>query len=440
MRPALSNGSSLYSHRFPQSLGTGVKAGSQATLYWLMGFFVWFPAFAVHNLQSTGIQVVNVLVVLILVLYVFGRIKLSGRVALLLWLWALAITLSTAFSVDPSASIKGALAWVFSAFVMFVVGGILSGDLLRRRLAYIKGYLWGGAVSVLYAAYQLFALKSGGAYVFLLNNNKSFALRSDEYRLYIPDDPRPFGFTPESSVLSSLLVPALLYVVLMLSYSWRDMRYSERFGYSLLLLLYAAGLYVSTSLAIVVVPLVAVLVGFFVPSPRRYFSVALPLLIGVALLAVALVVWTGGVVAERLTSPTLDGSLMVRLASITTATRLFLENPIFGYGVGGYGERFSEIFPLFLLQAKSSVDSVPFLVASQLGILGIIALVATWGAVAARFKATKAIIAEEVALKGFVVATIVMFVVQTSSVFYYHYWIALGLGLTYGYKSMRKVS
>lgn len=399
---------------------------------------MWFPAFAVHNLQSTGIQVVNVLIVLLLTLYFFRKIKLSGRVALLLWLWVLAITLSTVFSVDPSASIKPALAWVFSVFIMFGVSGILGGDLLRRRLVYIKGYLWGGVVSVLYAAYQLFALKNGWPYAFLFNNNKSFALRSDEYQLYIPDDPRPFGFTPESSVLSSLLIPALLYVVLMLVYSWQDMRSSERFGYSLLLLLYAIGLYVSTSLAIVVIPLVAVLVGFFMPSPRRYFAVALPLLLGVALLAVALVTWTEGMVAERLASISSDGSLMVRLASITTAAQLFLENPIFGYGAGGYGERFSEIFPLFLLQAKSSVDSVPFLVASQLGILGIIALVATWGGVAARFRAAKAITVEEIAIKGFIVATIAMFVVQVSSVFYYHYWIALGLGLTYGYKSMRK--
>ena len=418
-----------------------------SSLYLLLGIFVWFPGFAVFNFENIGIQVVQVLLILLFISFLLeGSFVIPHFFLFIILIWVFTILITTFFSTDISQSLISLIPNFSVLFAMFVAGGFVTREVKLNRGLFLKGYLWGGGLSAIFSFFQLAFLEDNWDLANLLSNNATYDLPKEQLSIGELSDSgllggaiRPFGFTPEPSVLSSLLIPGIIYLAILLIYSPRRTAIHKN-PHFYLLIIFVLSLIASTSFAIVTIPVIIFFLGFFVPNTRIYYK----RLFGSFLLFLPFIIylfWNEETfVSKRLSTLTEDGSFTIRLTSIITATTIFLQYPLFGYGPGAVKNRFLEIFELLNLEEKKGPDSLPFSIASQMGLLGLAALGITWGAIIKRFLKNKSCPPEEIAFKGFIISILVAFIFQTSDPMLYHYPIGIGMALIYGYKIKKRVA
>ena len=330
-----------------------------------IGFFSLTPGLSVVSVRGVGVQplVILLLVYAILVPAQNGRVRVQS----LIWLSVTLVSCvaSTIFSQSPSWSMPFAV--MQSAYV--VLGAIAFSGVLgvpEERQAFLRGYVNASLFSSAVAFAQLVYTATSGAAISLANN-VNFAI------VAIYD--RGAAFTPESSALAALLLPAILVC-------WFE--HQKRAGLLApwqrnwpALLLLALGLVSTKSSSLIYAPILFVLVAAFQSGrladfARTVGTVLLPL-------AVAAIVYLP-LYGTRTVTPDADSSMAWRLTKVEAGIDIFEANPVVGAGLGLVSD--SDYFESYLVippdlawnrEPHKGVDSTAIRILAEAGILGFVA-------------------------------------------------------------------
>ncbi|MEC1524811.1 O-antigen ligase family protein [Neobacillus niacini] len=356
-------------------------------LAYLIGLTLWFPSFAILNIGNrVGLQLVLPLAMFYCFLMVYSSSKINKKIFFVVFFWIFILLLSVFSSKYPQDSFLGFLRYLMQFIVLICGSYIVMGE--NDRKLFIKGYIFGAVISSLYAIYQYFAFAYSLPFSTLLQNNVSQPLKA----MYYGNgnfDARSFAFTPEPSVLISLLLPALMIqIVIVINKTSR-----KSIGR---LILFLIALVFSGSMSGYAVLLMTVMILILHPSMFRrfskliillFFTVFFLMILLISIPSVADIIFS--VVSRFLAIPdqivalsTLstvrgygyDYSTLSRFASIVAGVHAFLDNPLFGWGTGaGVAEAISSQIPSNIEQ-RTGASSFPVQIAAEQGIGGLLLL------------------------------------------------------------------
>lgn len=400
-------------------------------LFYILGIFLWFPAFSVFTVgDQTGVQVALLIILLIFIVQSFitrFRYRFDSSLLLVYCLWVLAITLSTFASNDQAASARGIIIYSSTLFVFFTVA---SSSLPKEFLIdnVIKGYIVGGVISSIYGIYQYIGFKINLPWTTLFNNNPAFPSYASYVNNPFAHVSRAFAFTPEPSQFSSLLIPAIVivgYKALSNSETYRKEKYKN----VLILIILLSGLLVSFSLSMIVtLPLALIIAAIFNLNRAtlliKRIGVIVPIIVLIVLFLFKsnlsfhefLVVW------KRVSDFSQDQSLIVRFGAMVAALKIFFHYPLTGYGLNAVTEAFIQYMPSYVMQYeyKKGVDSLPLAILAEQGIFGFFALIFMFITSLIRVKNLPYLFTATLAI-------ILIFSLQTSYIYLYHLWVFMGL-------------
>jgi len=306
--------------------------------------------------------------------------------------------------------------------MVFIASSYIASREVSTRL-FMNGYLMGGVVSSIYGAYQLLAWRGGLPYATLFNNNQNFPSYADLADL--PSLTRAFAFTPEPSVLASLLIPAFLVALYRVVAGGTQTKY-DIFQFAAI----TVGLVVSSSLSVLLsLPIALLLIVAIIRVVRRRW---LTLVIYATVLALIVVgtlsvpVFQEAFAANfyRFGNLTGDWSLQVRAGAMRAAVDIFIEHPLTGYGPTATADVFMQKLPprIALFEPKSGVDSLTLSVLCEQGVVGLL----SFGAVV-YFALRNS--RQDPELLTAIIALLVVISLQTGYPYLYHIWAILGLGV-----------
>jgi O-antigen ligase len=327
-----------------------------------IGFFSLTPGLAVFSVRGVGVQPL----VLLLLVYAFLIPAQNGRVRIQSLIW-LAVTLassvlSTIFSQSPSWSMPFAvMQGAYVVLAAIALSGVLGVP--EERQAFARGYVTAALFSSAVAFAQLVYTATTGVAI-TLANNVNFAI------VAIYD--RGAAFTPESSALASLLLPAILVC-------WFE--HEKRAGLLApwqrnwpALLLLALGLISTKSSSLFYAPILFVLVAAFQSSRLVEFTRTVgKVLVPLVLAAVVYLPLYG----TRTVTPDAESSMAWRLMKVDAGLRIFEASPVVGAGLGlvsdgDYFESYLVIPPdlAWNTEPHKGVDSTAIRILAETGILG----------------------------------------------------------------------
>ena len=330
-----------------------------------IGFSCVTPGIAVATLGGIGIQ--PALLLFAVYCFVF---PLSLCISLQPMLWMLAnvagFILSSALAAPSSAGAGyAALQSVYYGAAGFGFSTILS--LPRHRRALVNGYVAAALVSSVVGIVQAIFTEATGL-ALVLANNENFSLAGQIGRAV--------AFTPEASVLASLLLPAFFCV--WFDRGGRDSALAAplrgRFALALLL----AGLVATRSTTLLAAPAVLLATAAFLERDWRAFLAASGRIVAVVAIAglpfLTLYQARIGITDEA------GWSRTWRELKIDAGLRIFEDNPVLGAGIGYVSDpaRFSPhlVVPRHMAWLRDNtlkgVDSTPVRILAEGGTLGLL--------------------------------------------------------------------
>ena len=330
-----------------------------------IGFCSLTPGIAIVAVGGVGVQPVVLLLLAYIGLLPFLKAQLPVQSLLWTSLILLSYAASTVFSVSPSVSV------VFSAMqgVYLILGAIGFSCILSaasQRQEFVRGYMTGALLSsVVSFAQMAYTVVTGSAISFA--NNANFAV--------VQEYGRGAAFTPESSALAALLIPAIL-ICWFEQQEKNGLLASWQRGWPALTVL-ALGLAATKSSSIIYLPVLFVLVAVF--QAKRIVDVAknaARLLIPMVAVGVVFL----QLYSTRATNAAAESSIAWRLTKIEAGLQVFKANPIIGAGVGlvsdqDYFEPFINI-PSDLqwnTDPRKGVDSTFVRILAETGLVGLAA-------------------------------------------------------------------
>lgn len=287
----------------------------------------------------------------------------------------------------------------------------------------------GGVISSIYSVYQIVGFKLDWKYTTLFNNNPTFVSYANSP--YLSTFNRAFAFTPEPSVFSSLLIPAVIYIIMcIMLYRKNNIKY----GITLFILLIGLVNSASASMFISLPIIVAILLiktGIISNIRSRLFKILMLLVLLPLVIFLILIQYLDeGVVVQvldRINNIGSDHSLLVRLASMKTALLVFSMHPILGFGVIPSAEIFiNNIYrylPIGVSEEKTGVDSIYLNILAGQGLLGFAAF---FSLIVLGFIRSKK---NDLIFMIFISINIIA-CIQTGYILLYHIWVFIGLSIS----------
>jgi O-Antigen ligase len=350
-------------------------------LIFILGFSLWFPGISIYNIgTSGGIQICIISSILLalrlLIKSSSGNLKIR-HAGNNLWsvhgIFLISLFLCTIFSsVGVERSIQSLFAELIGLLFSLSLSLLVCSDRANITIFH-KGFWQGGLLSSLYAIYQVIGLKSNMPFTYMTMNNPSFSILDAETAQY---HARSLGFTPEPSILASLLLAlaGMGFVNVLMSGSLKNY---------LQLSIIILGFLSTSSQSISILPMYLISVFFIFKSltikNRRAVARDYVGIIIVIIAAIVLYINNPSIIStlSRLSLESSDfsesnASAASRFSDITTAISLFTNNPIVGNGLGAYTD-LAEIQKAKLnLDGPASAASGLFRLLSEQGLLGLL--------------------------------------------------------------------
>jgi hypothetical protein len=385
------------------------------------------PGIAVVNTQNAGLQVALVLGIACVV----GRLVTAGfrRDAVVLlacgW-WAAGLAITVQLS-PVSGSANSALA--IGANIV-LLGGLALTAAPRGRVpqSLLAGFMAGGVISSGYCVWQQLARYVEIPFAIPPLNNHSFflitAVADQEGALV-----RSYGLCPEPSVLASLLIPCLVVSVVELAASS-----DRRLMRSLRTAVLSIGMICCGSLSIVISLPLALVFVFAIDGRLRKegFGIVLALLVLAAVSGAGIAVWEPAqeraiAVVSRLRDITDDQSVIQRLSSMIAGLRMFLDYPVFGYGILPPPDLLIQYWPDGVSQYNAPTGPLSLIIGilSGQGLVGAIAVFVLCG-LALKRSVRRPVVGP------LLVSLITVGVVQIGYFSLYHFWVIPGIALSLG--------
>jgi hypothetical protein len=306
-----------------------------------LGVSLWVPGFAIFSIEDLwGLQIAACVFITLSITLVIGysskAIVLTSINTYQEWILAhtvffVSIILCTLFStVGIERSSK--------TFVVELIGLMFSitttwwlCQSTKNFMSFMAGFKFGGLVSSIYAIYQLVGLRINLPFAYLEMNNSSFSLVGLEYS---EDILRSFGFTPEPSILASLLW-------IMVGVALTDLLNVGGIKRYLIFSSVLMGLLSTSSQSIPLLPLYIILIVFIDrksnPVTRSFLAsdligggIMIFAMLGLLLTNESILFWLSR--AGSFNSNNTSGEM--RLNDIVIGIQMFNEYPIFGLGLG----------------------------------------------------------------------------------------------------------
>lgn len=309
-------------------------------LLFMLGLSLWFPAISVINISgSWGLQITQI-IVFFLLFFSIRKLALESKSKSLLhgiffyYYFILISIICVLFtSVGTDRSILTFCSEMLGVFFS-IVTMICIHNKPNNFNQFIKGYKAGGFLSSFYAIYQLIGLPLNLPFAFIKFNNSSFSLMQSESALYLG---RTFAFTPEPSILASLLIP---FIGIMISNFLIFKRKKDFYSFLLALIAFLS----TSSQSIIFLPFYLLTVTLF---SKIFFKKVVKiklsrvfLLFIAGLIGLALIISFNDSTAisfSRLINIADNGSLSLRSNDFLISLQLFSLKPIAGWGLGSYG-------------------------------------------------------------------------------------------------------
>ena len=401
-------------------------------LYYILGISLWFPSFSIATIgDKTGIQMVLIISVFIFVLQGLITNFSFRKNYLLLFIyifWVLGISLSALVSDDKAAVIRGIISYCSVLFVFYSIASTpFSKTMVTNSI--LKGFIVGGVLSSFYAVYQYFGFKFSLPYTTLLNNNPSFSSYANFVGVQHKEVLRAFGFTPEPSVFSALLISALFVNGYLYQKSNAPLR--KYTNYLILLM----GLVVSGSMSFAIsIPLIFILMIILNATWRKKvfskFKKGSFLIVPFIIIFSAFLFIISPInnsldfnILDRIKNIENDNSFIVRSGAMLASFNIFLEHPITGYGLNSMGPAYEEYMPSYvkMIEDKKGVDSLPLAILAEQGIFSFLGL--TMMFIVSLVKTRN-----NPHLYLLILSLLVTFSIQTPYIYLYHLWVFLGIG------------
>jgi hypothetical protein len=311
----------------------------------LLSFSLWLPGLSVYNIGASG--GIQICIVLSLILFVRAVIQISvGKLNIQYVgnnLWAvhgLFILFSFVCTVFSSVGVDRSLQTLIAELIGLTFSLSLSLFVCSSSVgitAFYKGFWYGGFLSSLYAIYQVVGLKNNLPFAYMDMNNPSFSILDAESAQF---HSRSLGFTPEPSILASLLLTLIgmrFINVLVLGGLKNYLIFSIVF----------LGFLATSSQSIIVLPIYLISIYFIVKSlaVKRRPIVILDIIgiLVVIVMGLFLYINNPSIISalSRLALNSTDisesnASATTRFSDMLTAISLFLSNPLVGNGLGAY--------------------------------------------------------------------------------------------------------
>ncbi len=285
-----------------------------------IGFCSLMPGVAVLSLGGVGLQPI----IVFLLAYISLAPIVSPRLPLqpLLWIFLSLVgyAATTLFSISPGFSARfSAMQGIYAALGAIGFATLLS--VTEHRRAFVRGYIFCAVLSSVIAFVQMtYSIAYGSAWSFA--NNTNFSI--------VPVYGRGAAFTPESSALAALLIPAILCCWFEKQAQGTSLLAPWQRSWAVLLIL-VIGLISTKSSSAFYFPLVLVFAAaFHSKSIKEFFSGGLKLVIITAVAALLFV----PLYATRISNNDAPASTAWRLTKIETGFKIFLAHPIIGAGTG----------------------------------------------------------------------------------------------------------
>jgi hypothetical protein len=351
------------------------------SLILILSFSLWFPGISVYNIGSSGgIQICIISSILLALRLAIksssGNLKIR-HAGNNLWsihgIFFLSLFICTIFSsVGVERSIQSLIAELTGLFFSLSLSLLVCSDKANITTFY-KGFWWGGLLSSLYAIYQVIGLKSNLPFAYMPMNNPSFSILDADTAQY---HARSLGFTPEPSILASLLLAlaGLGFVNVLISGSLKNY---------LQLALIILGFLSTSSQSISILPIYLISIFFIVKSltiKNRRVTVRDYAGVSVVIIAAIVLYLNNPSIINTLSRLSLESSdfsesnasAASRFSDIATAISLFTNNPIVGNGLGAYTD-LAEIQKAKLnFDGQASAASGLFRLLSEQGLLGLL--------------------------------------------------------------------
>lgn len=328
-----------------------------------IGFTSLTPGVAVVTVGGIGVQPIIVLLLVYVALLPTFMTKLPLQPLLWVLLTLASYAVSTAFSVWPASSIKiSAMQGVYLGLGALGFAAIVG--ITAHHRAFVRGYVSGAVVSSIVAFGQMaYSSRYGGAISFV--NNTNFSL--------VTAYGRGAAFTPESSMLAALLIPAILCCWFERQANGASLIASWQRSWAVLGLL-VVGLISTKSTATFYLPALLLAVAAFQSRSMAEFCFG-----GIKLLVLTVIaaLMFLPLYASRLSNNDAPASKEWRQTKIETGMRIFFANPVLGAGTGmvSNAEYFAPLMDIppdlsWETDPPKGVDSTAVRILAETGLVG----------------------------------------------------------------------
>jgi hypothetical protein len=351
----------------------------------LMGISLWVPGISLFNISgSWGFQIPIALCLVLLYLAFFKKtINTNISVPHLqgvgtknfkwLTIFILFLTSTVLCTLFSSVGIDNSLLTAVVEMIGLLFSVTLSWWLCRfssYAIAFFKGFRTAGFIFALYAVYQLVALPTGLPFSYFPMNNASFSLLDSDSAIY---HVRALGLTPEPSILASLLIIVIGMAIVDL-FLWPG--YKQYLHIIVLVL----GFLATSSQSIITLPIYILVTLKFVRSCTSYsrnfqrtdfIGISFLMLSGMVIFFVNPSI---GLSLGRLVSNDSGAiqSSTARFNDFLVGLNIFLQNPIFGSGLGGYTDLASQVKNSLNLEGEAGASSSFLRLLCEQGFVGLI--------------------------------------------------------------------
>ena len=347
----------------------------------LLGFSLWLPGLSIYNIgTSGGIQICIALSLILVIRAVIqasvGNLKIQ-HIGNNLWtVHGLFILCSFVCIVFSSVGVERSFQTLIAELIGLTFSLSLSLFICSSHInitALYKGFWHGGFLSSLYAIYQVVGLKNNLPFAYMEMNNPSFSILDAESAQY---HSRSLGFTPEPSILASLLL-------ILIGMRFIDVLVLGGLKNYLILSIVFLGFLSTSSQSISILPMYLISVYFIVKSlsMRRRPMVVIDNIGILIVIVMGLILYFNNPsiisTLSRLAPNSTDisesnASAAARFSDMTTAVALFLSNPLVGNGLGAYTDLADIKKAALNLDGQAGATSGILRLLAEQGLLGLL--------------------------------------------------------------------
>jgi hypothetical protein len=344
-----------------------------------LGVSLWVPGFAIFSIEDLwGLQIAACVFITLFITLLIGysskEIALTSINTYQEWILAhvvffSSIILCTIFStvgIDRSSK-TFVVEWIGLMFSITTTWWLCQST--KNFMSFMAGFKLGGLVSAIYAIYQLIGLRINLPFAYIEMNNSSFSLVGLEYS---EDILRSFGFTPEPSILASLLW-------IMVGVVLTDLLNVGGIKQYLIFSSVLMGLLSTSSQSISLLPLYIILIVFIDrksnPVARSFLAsdligggIMISAMLALLLTNESILFWLSR--AGSFDSNNTSGEM--RLNDIMIGMQMFNEYPVFGLGLGCSSDLMAKFSSkMNIIAASGGITSGFIRVVAEQGMIGL---------------------------------------------------------------------